>query len=148
MSTGHAIAIAATFIWLGMVAAISFMEAPLKFRAPNVTLPMCLGIGRVVFRALNRAELALAAVIVVAWLIDRTPTGIPAGITVSFLIAFAALVAQLLVVRPRLNRRSDYVLSEPDLPHAQRSRGHYAYVGIEVVKVIALATAGTLLLSG
>ena len=29
-----AVAGAATFIWLGMVLAISFVEAPLKFRAP------------------------------------------------------------------------------------------------------------------
>ena len=53
MSTGPAIAVAVTFVWLGMVLAISFLEAPLKFRAPHVTLPIGLGIGRLVFRALN-----------------------------------------------------------------------------------------------
>jgi hypothetical protein len=143
MRVADAVAIAATFLWLGMVGAISFMEAPLKFRAPNVTIPMCLGIGRVVFRALNRVELVLAAVIVVAAAIGRPSPGVVAA----FLVAFAALATQLLVVRPRLNRRSDYVLSEPDLPHASRSRGHYAYVGIELVKVAALAVAGVLLLS-
>jgi quercetin dioxygenase-like cupin family protein len=119
------------------------MEAPLKFRAPNVTVPMCLGIGRVVFRALNRAELVLAVIIVAAAVVSRPPV----GVVVAFLIAFAALAVQLLVVRPRLNRRSDYVLSEPDLPHAHRSRGHYAYVGFELIKVAALVTAGILLLS-
>ena len=41
-----AIAIAAVFIWLGMVLAISFLEAPLKFRAPGITIPLGLGIGR------------------------------------------------------------------------------------------------------
>ena len=34
MTTTSAIAVAATFVWLGMVLAISFLEAPLKFRAP------------------------------------------------------------------------------------------------------------------
>jgi hypothetical protein len=29
----NSVAIAATFVWLGMVPAISFLEAPLKFRA-------------------------------------------------------------------------------------------------------------------
>ena len=38
MNTGPAIAVALTFVWLGMVLAISFLEAPLKFRAPDVTL--------------------------------------------------------------------------------------------------------------
>ena len=31
-------------VWLGMVLAISFLEAPLKFRAPRVTLSPGLGI--------------------------------------------------------------------------------------------------------
>nr|WP_221374312.1 hypothetical protein [Actinoplanes polyasparticus] len=32
------IAAALTFVWLGMIIAISFLEAPLKFRAPGVML--------------------------------------------------------------------------------------------------------------
>jgi hypothetical protein len=35
VKTGPAIAVAVTFVWLGMVLAISFLEAPLKFRAPS-----------------------------------------------------------------------------------------------------------------
>jgi hypothetical protein len=34
-----AVAVVVTFVWLGMVLAISFLEAPLKFRAPGVTFP-------------------------------------------------------------------------------------------------------------
>jgi hypothetical protein len=62
MNPSLALATAVTFVWLGMVTAISFVEAPLKFRAPGVTLPIGLGIGRLVFRALNIAELTLAVV--------------------------------------------------------------------------------------
>ena len=51
------------FAWLGMVLAISFVETPLKFRAPGVTLQIGLGIGRLAFRALNACELALAATV-------------------------------------------------------------------------------------
>ena len=32
---GAAIAATLTFVWLGLVLAISFLEAPLKFRAPG-----------------------------------------------------------------------------------------------------------------
>ncbi len=53
MNPAFAVAAAAAFVWLGMVLAISFIEAPLKFRAPGVTLAIGLGIGRLVFRALN-----------------------------------------------------------------------------------------------
>jgi hypothetical protein len=140
VSAGPAIAVAVTFVWLGMVAAISFLEAPLKFRAPNVTLQIGLGIGRLVFRALNRAEIVFA-IVIVAVIVARPPA---VGVIAAFAIALATLAAQLAVVRPRLNRRSDKVLAGLNAP---RSRGHYAYVGLEVVKVIALVVAGTLLLS-
>lgn len=140
MSIGSAVAIAATFLWLGMVTAISFMEAPLKFRAPNATIPICLGIGRLVFRALNTAELILAAAIAASFASER-PTG---PIVVTFTVAVVMLLAQLLVVRPRLSRRADQVLAGLDAP---RSRVHYAYVGLELIKVVALVPLGILLLS-
>ncbi|MBS9532096.1 hypothetical protein KIH27_00675 [Mycobacterium sp. M1] len=140
MSIGSAVAIAATFLWLGMVTAISFMEAPLKFRAPNATIPVCLGIGRIVFRALNTAELILAAVIAVTFVTDRPST----PVIVAFAVAVVMLFGQLLGVRPRLSRRADEVLAGLDAP---RSNAHYAYVGLEVVKVAALVPMGILLLA-
>lgn len=60
MGIGWSVAVATVFVWLGMVLAISFLEAPLKFRAPGVTPALGLGIGRLVFRALNVCEAALA----------------------------------------------------------------------------------------
>jgi hypothetical protein len=63
MNPAAAVGVAATFTWLGMILAISFLEAPLKFRAPGVTIPIGLGIGRLVFRALNLAEVTLAVAV-------------------------------------------------------------------------------------
>lgn len=74
MSAASAVAIAAVFVWLGMVLAISFIETPLKFRAPGVTLQIGLGIGRLVFRVLNACELALAAVVVACFAIKALAT--------------------------------------------------------------------------
>lgn len=139
MKPEYSLAIAVTFVWLGMVLAISFLEAPLKFRAPNVTRQIGLGIGRLVFRALNSIEVIFA--IVLAALVVANPP--PAGVIAAFVIIFATLAAQLVVVRPFLNRRSDKVLAGLNAP---RSRGHYAYVGLETIKVIALVVAGVLLL--
>ena len=42
-------------------------------------------------------------------------------------------------------RRSDTVLAGEDAP---RSRAHYGYVGLEVLKVAALVVTGVLLLAG
>ena len=141
MSTGPAIAVALTFAWLGMVLAISFLEAPLKFRAPNVTLQIGLGIGRLVFRALNTVEVGFALVILA--IVVSGP--MPVRITVAYAVAIVALAAQLITVRPRLTRRSDQVLAGLNAP---RSRAHYAYVGLEAVKAVALVVAGILLLAG
>lgn len=134
------VAVAATFVWLGMVVAISFLEAPLKFRAPGVTLQIGLGIGRLVFRALNTCEAVLAAVaILAAWQGGGSP-----GAVVALAVAAATLAAQLVLVRPALSRRSDQVLAGADGP---RSRAHYVYVALELVKVIALVAAGVVLLA-
>jgi hypothetical protein len=140
MNAAPAVAVAATFVWLGMVAAISFLEAPLKFRAPGVTLPIGLGIGRLVFRALNTAEVILAAAVVAAF-----AAGSPsARVILPLALAMAALAAQLLLVRPRLTRRSNVVLAGQEAP---RSHAHYAYVGLEAIKVLALLAGGALLLA-
>ena len=141
MSLAPAVAVAVVFIWLGMVLAISFLEAPLKFRAPGVTLQIGLGIGRLVFRALNTVEVVLAVVI----LVSTVATPPSAGAAAALAVAFAALALQIAAVRPQLNRRSDQVLAGLDAP---RSRGHYVYIGLEAVKALALAAGGILLLSG
>ncbi len=140
MSVWFALATAATFVRLGMVTSISFVEAPLKFRAPGVTLPIGLGIGRLVFRALNIAELTLAVLLASAILV----AGPAAGIMVSATVPVMMLAVQIVLVRPRLARRTDRILAGNDAP---RSNAHYWYVGLEVVKVVALLIAGVLLLT-
>jgi hypothetical protein len=126
-----------------MVLAISFLEAPLKFRAPGVTIPLGLGIGRLVFRALNICEAVLAAVIVVAMLAGDSGTGVVVAVSV----AIAALVIQVVGVRPALTRRSDAVLADAGQGGTGRSHAHYVYVVFEVVKVVALLSSGVLLLN-
>ncbi|MGW1741409.1 hypothetical protein ACWCPQ_21695 [Nocardia sp. NPDC001965] len=118
-------------LWLGMVLAISFLEAPLKFRAPGVTTELGLGIGRLVFRALNTVETVFAVVLSVAAVV-LAPAG---AVWVWLAVAVVILAVQLAVVRPPLSRRSDRVLAGEELP---RSRAHYWYIGLEFAKVIAL----------
>jgi len=143
VDTWAAVAVAAIFVWLGMVLAISFLEAPLKFRAPGITIQLGLGIGRLVFRALNASELALAVLVIVA-LVIGTP-GV--GVIAATLVAIGALLVQVIGVRPYLTRRSDAVLADASQAEAGRSNAHYAYVGFEVVKVVALLVGGILLLT-
>jgi hypothetical protein len=134
-----ALATAATFVWLGMVLAISFLEAPLKFRAPGVDLPTGLAIGRLVFRALNTAEIVLATTVLTCLLIAAGSNAVTAA-----LVGTAILLVQVAVVRPYLTRRSDRILAGVVTP---RSNSHHLYVALEAGKVLALVTTGTLLLT-
>jgi hypothetical protein len=138
VTSAVSVAIAATFVWLGMVIAISFLEAPLKFRAPGVTVSIGLGIGRLVFRALNIVELVLAATLMLGLLIDAPPprVGVAAAVTVG------VLLIQVAILRTALARRSNRVLAGEVVA---RSGAHYWYICLEVVKVVALVTTGALL---
>jgi hypothetical protein len=140
VSVVTAVAVAADFVWLGMVIAISFIEAPLKFRAPGVSLQLGLGIGRLVFRALNTVEAVLAVAILVAVAIDPPSPAVIAAVAG----AAVTLAAQVLLVRPALTRRSDAVLAAPAVQSgaSRRSRAHYGYVALEFVKVAALVVGG------
>ncbi|MEU8467397.1 hypothetical protein AB0F30_05645 [Streptomyces sp. NPDC029006] len=139
-STSAATASAVTFVWLGMVLAISFLEAPLKFRAPGVTIPVGLGIGRLVFRALNAVEAVLAVAVLAPVAVGDAPT----EVLVPAVAAALLLLAQVAAVRPRLNRRSDRVLAGEELP---RSRSHLWYVALEVLKAVTLVVLGVALLT-
>ncbi|WP_170934270.1 hypothetical protein [Microbacterium sp. JB110] len=137
---GGMVAAAAGLVWLGMVIAISFLEAPLKFRAPGITVPLGLGIGRLVFRALNIAEAVLALIVLAGLALAAWPA---AGFWL--LAAILILVVQLAVVRPVLQRRSNRVLAGET--SGKRSRMHRVYPALEAFKVVALLAGGLLLLA-
>lgn len=105
-----------------------------------MTVPIGLGIGRLVFRALNLAETALAGVVVVA----AVGGNAPAAVTLLAVVVAGLLLGQLTVIRPRLNRRSDLILAGEDLP---RSHGHLHYVIAEIAKVMLLIGLGTSVLA-
>ncbi len=140
-SAGHGVALAVPFVWLGMVVAISFLEAPLKFRAPGITLPLGLGIGRLVFRALNVAEISLAALLTLAFLALR-PSG--AG-WVLLAAAWLLLAVQIGILRPRLDRRAVALVAGRTPPP---SRQHLAYIALEAAKVPLLVALGATLIAG
>ena len=126
---------AAAFGWLGLVVGVSFLETPLKFRAPGITLQLGLGIGRLVFAALHRVEIGLLALLALALVLGApTPAMVWSAATVAGLLG-----VQLVLVRPALVRRSDRVLAGEDGP---RSRAHLNYIVLEVGKVVALTALG------
>jgi hypothetical protein len=126
-------------LWLGMIVGISLIEAPLKFTAPGITIPLGLGIGRRVFFAMNIVEVLLAVLLLVAlWRCLGRP-----GTQRLWVLGWAAaavLVVKVAVIRPFLNQRTDAVLAGD---FEGGSMAHYFYVGAEALLMIAL---GALLL--
>jgi hypothetical protein len=128
------VAIALPFVWLGLMLGISVLETPLKFRAPGITLALGLGIGRLVFRALNRVELVLA--IVLTLVVAQRARSWP---LVVLGVADALLLAQVLWLRPQLDRRALRIIDGAD---AEASSLHLVYIGLEAAKLVLLPVIG------
>lgn len=138
-------------LWLGMITAISFIETPLKFRAPGMTHALGVGIGRLVFKVLNLVEAVMAVLIVGAWTQQQDLVTAPIGALLA--IPILALALQMVVLRPAMAHRTK-TLSDTALTHtgniAVKAKvatvTHIAYIGSELLKVIALLVAGILLI--
>jgi hypothetical protein len=133
-------AIMATFLWIGFVGAISFMEAWLKFRAPGLTTPVALGIGRLVFGALNKVEWMFAIVILAHFVFDKhrllNREMIFIGIPISMLLL------QTIWLLPTMGVRTDLLMQGGGRGDAGPSNLHIYYVGMELVKVVFLFIFG------
>jgi hypothetical protein len=125
--------LACLFIWIGFVSGISFLEAWLKFRAPGVTLSVGLGIGRLVFNALNKIEWLFVIVICANVIInsDQKLT-IADGCLVAAIIILALQTIWLL---PALDARADLYMKGQAVP---ASRLHIFFIIAEILKVTGL----------
>ncbi|GJM33334.1 MAG: hypothetical protein DHS20C18_23350 [Saprospiraceae bacterium] len=133
----YPVAVAAIFLWLGFVLAISFMEAWLKFRAPGVTVPIGLGIGRLVFSALNKVEWILAILIFINILYLKTAVFTIEN--VFFFIPLLLLLVQTTWLLPALDVRANLHINGQDVPPGNL---HLYFIGAEIIKVICLFTFG------
>ncbi|WP_299381614.1 hypothetical protein [uncultured Lacinutrix sp.] len=129
--------IALTFIWIGFVGAISFMEAWLKFQAPNITTALGLGIGQLVFKALNSVEITCAILILLLIFSSKHTQRFKA---LPFLIiALVVLVIQTVWVLPALDARASLIINMVKVPP---SKLHLWYVILELIKVTSLIIYG------
>lgn len=125
----------ATNFWLGFFMAISFMEAPLKFTAPNLSLAEGLQIGKIVFGALNYCEWGFLAIIIITCFIGKP------GKTESYLIAGLALILILETfwLLPALDSDANKIIAgETVTGHGL----HWCYVILEIIKVPFLLLTG------
>ncbi len=124
-----------SMIWLGMILGISFLEAPVKFMAPSVTLEIGLDIGRHVFGVFNKVECALAIALAILVVMIRQRDRwviLPA-------VVWLSVALQTFWLLPLLDDRVGLILQgQTPAP----SSLHSLYVVLEVLKVAALAVYG------
>jgi hypothetical protein len=128
--------IPASLIWLGLIIGISFIEAPLKFQAPGITIPLGLGIGRLVFYAVNKLELILMTIAFFSAL--STNRQLKIGFLTIVILAFV-LLFQSLYLLPALDERAEQVIKGLMVP---ASFHHQLYIILEIVKLLLLLFSG------
>lgn len=141
MKARYGLAVAATFIWIGFLGAISFMEAWLKFQAPGVSIDIGLGIGKLVFGALNKVEIVLMVLILLNILLVKRK--LFSGSNLFFFIPLVIVLLQTFWALPVLDKMANLVIANQPLP---RSNVHIYYVVMETVKLICLFVFGAGLL--
>lgn len=119
-------------LWSGMIAGISFIETPLKFKAPGITLPLGLGIGQLVFQTLNKVEWVLYIGWAAPTLITGTNTRCPVIIPIIGII----LLLQTIWWLPHLDKRA--IMIRQGIQPKGRSL-HIFYALAEITKCILLA---------
>lgn len=127
--------ILSVFFWAGAIVAISFLEAPLKFTAPNITTELGLGIGRIVFHALNKIEWIFEFTLLISLFYVKRER-------IYFLLSFlitAILVYQTFLLLPQLDVRAELLLNGNRLP---ASYHHWLYILLELIKLLSLLTFG------
>lgn len=127
-------------IWIGFVGAISFMEAWLKFKAPGVTLPIGLGIGRLVFAALNKMEWVAFLISFISLVQFKARWK---STEMFLLFAAGILIVQTIWLLPALDARAELYITGTAVPP---SNLHFYYVAAEGLKMIALITVAISLL--
>jgi hypothetical protein len=118
-------------LWCGMVLAIGFLEAPLKFKAPSVTREIGLGIGKLVFSALNSVEWAIAVLLAFAlFTVSKSKV-----LRFVFGKLMLVLLLQTFWLIPDLINRADVIIAGGTPP---ASSTHIIYIIAESMKVLLL----------
>ena len=125
----------ALLLWAGMVLGISFVEAPVKFTAPQVTLAIGLGIGRLVCGWLNKFELIFCTLTLVGLFFIR----VPYKIWLMALLITTILVLQTIWLLPVLDTRALQIIAGQE---PAPNNLHITYVALEIFKLgLLLGTA-------
>ena len=123
------------FIWAGMTVGISMIATPVRFTAVSISRPVALDVGRVVFAALNKAELLALVLLLIIVRVSGRSRELWAWCGILILI----VLAQGAWLIPELAARTDIIMAGGELPP---SAAHAIYSSLELVKIGLLLFLG------
>lgn len=134
----------AVALWVGGMAALDFIDAPLRFATPAISRNQAVALGQAVFARFNRVEVALGIVALAAAAAARS-----ARWTVAVTALMLALVlVQTFYLTPEITRLAaglDFVTRTPGDPRYAAIRSlHNVYAAVE----IAVFAGGIAVLAG
>ncbi len=125
----------AFLLWAGMILGISFLESWIKFRAPLLTKPAGLDVGRTVFNAFHKVQCV--------WFLLAISLMLSIQMSFNYWILLlsvgAILFIQILWLHPHLKNIIDMIIAEKK-PKA--SSLHTIYVVLELIKLLLLIILG------
>lgn len=121
--------------WLGFFTAISFMETPLKFTAPGISMAQGVAIGHVIFKALNRFEWVFLFIIGITCLIKMPEKSQIRSVGILFTLLFIETVWLL----PTLDARALIFLKTGVRGSALL---HWLFIIVEIIKIPVLLWIG------
>ena len=116
--------------WAGLVLGVSFLSARAKFRAPSITLPVAMDVGRQTFRVLSRTEMLLA--VTASAVCAAAPNTL---IVVGLVIVWSVIEAERVWLLPVLDLRAGIRMTGR-MPHS--SHHHALFARLEMVKALLL----------
>lgn len=128
------------FAWIGVNLGVGLVSTPARFATPGLSRELAIAVGREVFTALNRVELALLVGLLV---LIRT-----SGLARRYIL-FGAALALIVIIQsawllPELATRSDMIVAGETPP---KSAVHAIYGTLEIMKLGLLLWLGLAVLA-
>ncbi len=126
-----------SFFWLGLMLAISFLETPLKFQVPGMTLPIALELGKIMFGVSTNIQLGLMILIFLNFIFNAKQ--LSKIMLVSSILLALILGLEKFWMLPILDARADILASGKGLPPTSL---HDYFIYAEVAKLVLIVSLG------
>ncbi len=128
---------AISFFWFGLMLAISFLETPLKFQVPGMTLPIALELGKIMFGVSTNIQLGLMILIFLNFIFNAKQ--LSKVMLLSSILLALILGLEKFWMLPILDARADILASGKGLPPTPL---HDYFIYAEVAKLVLIVFLG------